>query len=162
MPAERMAAMKKNRLGWTVAGTGIAGVLATVVAIWQPWHSVLSADATDSRLVAEGRAVYAARCASCHGEELEGQPNWRERMPNGRLPAPPHDAGGHSWHHSDRQLFTITKNGVAGVVAGYQSDMPAFKDVLSDRQIWAVLAYIKSRWPEQIRERQQQLNRVAK
>jgi len=48
------------------------------------------------------------------------------------------------------------------VVPGYQSDMPAFKDVLSDRQIWAVLAYIKSRWPEQIRERQQQLNRVAK
>ena len=87
--------------------------------------------------------------------------NWRERMSNGRLPAPPHDASGHSWHHSDRQLFAITKNGVAGVVAGYQSDMPAFKDVLSDRQIWAVLAYIKSRWPGQIRDRQQQLNRVA-
>jgi len=161
MLAERMAGIRKNRLGWAIVGTAIAGVLVTVVATWQPWQSVLSADAADTRLVAEGLTVYAARCASCHGKDLEGQMNWRERMSNGRLPAPPHDASGHSWHHSDRQLFAITKNGVAGVVAGYQSDMPAFKDVLSDRQIWAVLAYIKSRWPGQIRDRQQQLNRVA-
>ncbi len=82
-------------------------------------------------------------------------------MQNGRLPAPPHDASGHTWHHPDRQLFEITRNGVAGVVAGYESDMLAFKDVLSDRQIWAVLAFIKSTWPEEIRERQERLNRKA-
>jgi mono/diheme cytochrome c family protein len=65
-------------------------------------------------------------------------------LPNGRLPAPPHDATGHTWHHPDRELFEITKNGPAGIAPGYESDMPAFKDVLNDREIWAVLAYIKS------------------
>jgi hypothetical protein len=45
------------------------------------------------------------------GANLEGQPNWKERQANGRLPAPPHDASGHTWHHPDAQLFGITKQG---------------------------------------------------
>jgi mono/diheme cytochrome c family protein len=36
--------------------------------------------------------------------------------------------------------------------------MPGFGETLSDREIHAVLAYIKSRWPEQIRERQEMIN----
>ena len=32
--------------------------------------------------------------------------------------------------------------------------MGPFAEVLSDDEIWAVLAYIKSRWPENIRARQ--------
>jgi hypothetical protein len=83
-------------------------------------------------------------------------------IPNGRLPAPPHDATGHTWHHSDRQLFAMTKNGTAGMMPGYQTDMPAYKDVLSDVDIWAVLSYIESTWPADIRERQQRLNHVDK
>jgi mono/diheme cytochrome c family protein len=39
--------------------------------------------------------------------------------------------------------------------------MPAYKDTLSDREIWAVLAYIKSRWPEEIRERQARITQQA-
>ena len=34
---------------------------------------------------------------------------------------------------------------------GYDSDMPAFKDVLTDEQIRTVLAFIKSTWPERQR-----------
>src|SRR5688572_13754832 len=52
-----------------------------------------------------GRQIYDPHCASCHGQKLEGQPNWRIRLPTGRLPAPPHDAGGHTWHHTDDELF---------------------------------------------------------
>jgi len=85
---------------------------------------------------------------------MEGQPNWRERRPDGRLPAPPHDASGHTWHHSDRQLIEITKRGVAGIVPGYQSDMPAYGDILSESEVQAVIAYIKSGWPEAVRRRQ--------
>jgi mono/diheme cytochrome c family protein len=119
-------------------------------------------DPNDPSLVARGKAVYAEQCASCHGGKLEGQPNWRKRLPNGRLPAPPHDATGHTWHHSDRQLFEMTKNGTAGMMPGYETDMPAYKDVLSNVDIWAVLSYIKSTWPADIRERQQRLNHVDK
>ena len=98
-----------------------------------------------------GQEVYAANCASCHGANLEGQPDWRRRNANGRMPAPPHDASGHPWHHADRPLFTITKLGVGAVVPGYESDMPAFEGILSDDEIAAVLAFIKSTWPERER-----------
>ncbi len=113
----------------------------------------------DAALVSEGEAIYAAHCASCHGAELEGQANWRERKADGRLPAPPHDASGHTWHHPDGQLFALTKQGPAALVGGgYQSDMPGYAGVLSDREILAVLSYIKSRWPAEIRARHDALN----
>jgi mono/diheme cytochrome c family protein len=99
-----------------------------------------------------GRAIYAENCASCHGAELEGQPDWRRRLENGRMPAPPHDETGHSWHHSDRNLFIVTKGGVGAVVPGYESDMPAFEGTLTDDEIAVVLAFIKSTWPDRERE----------
>lgn len=101
--------------------------------------------------IALGQQVYAANCASCHGAKLEGQPDWKRRLENGRMPAPPHDESGHTWHHADRQIFTITKLGLGAVVPGYESDMPAFEGTLSDAEIAAVLAYIKSTWPERQR-----------
>jgi mono/diheme cytochrome c family protein len=111
-------------------------------------------DATDAKQVTAGAALYAQHCAACHGANLEGQPDWRRRLPNGRLPAPPHDASGHTWHHPDKVLFAITKNGLVPPYApgGYASDMPAFGGVLTDAQIRAVLAYIQSRWPPQVIE----------
>ena len=104
---------------------------------------------TDGAQVALGQEIYAQHCAACHGAKLEGQPNWRERMANGRMPAPPHDESGHTWHHTDEVLFGITKHGlVPGKYAppGYQSDMPAFGGTLSDTEIRAVLAFIQSHW----------------
>jgi mono/diheme cytochrome c family protein len=115
-------------------------------------------DPSDPSLVARGKVVYAEQCASCHGANLEGQPNWRKLLPNGRLPAPPHDRTGHTWHHSDRQLFDTTKNGTARLMPGYETDMPAYKNVLSDADIWAVLSFIESTWPADIRDRQQRMN----
>ncbi|MCD1636707.1 cytochrome c [Martelella mediterranea] len=105
-----------------------------------------------SEQIALGQKVYGQYCASCHGANLEGQPNWKRRLESGRMPAPPHDESGHTWHHSDQNLFDITKLGVGGVVAGYKSDMPAFGDTLSDEEIAAVLAFIKNTWPERQRD----------
>jgi len=120
------------------------------------------ADPDNARQVALGKLLYEQHCASCHGAKLEGQPNWRDRMPNGRLPAPPHDETGHTWHHPDAVLFGITKDGlVPGRYAppGYQSDMPAYRGTLSDDEIWAVLSYIKSSWPDKVRVAQREIDR---
>lgn len=110
------------------------------------------ADPRDAAKVALGQKVYAQQCATCHGAKLEGQPDWRRRLPNGRMPAPPHDETGHTWHHADHVLFGITRNGLVAPYAprDYQSDMPAFAGTLRDDEIWAVLAYIKSRWPSEV------------
>ena len=116
----------------------------------------------DAALVASGKQIYKEQCASCHGANLEGQPNWRVRLPNGRLPAPPHDQSGHSWHHTDDILFKITKLGSAALVGGgYESDMRGFDEELSDEKIIAVLSYIKSTWPDFIRKRHDDMNKSA-
>ena len=48
--------------------------------------------------------------------------------------------------------------GMPEVIPGYQTDMPTYKDVLSDADIWAVLSFIESTWPAEIRARQQRMN----
>jgi mono/diheme cytochrome c family protein len=106
-------------------------------------------------------AIYANHCASCHGESLQGQANWRERMANGKLPAPPHDQTGHTWHHPDWMLIDMVKNGlVPGKTAppDYVSDMPAYRDILSDHEIVSVLAYIKSTWPARVLKAQKEVS----
>jgi mono/diheme cytochrome c family protein len=144
-------------LGAIVVSLAIAGL--AVYSIW-PQNAGGSADPDNPGQVALGQQVYGEACASCHGENLEGQPDWRLRLENGRLPAPPHDATGHTWHHPDDMLFGMTKIGIAAVAGldGYQTDMPAFESVLSDEDIWAVLAYIKHTWPPRIRTRQESVN----
>ena len=116
------------------------------------WRAESRVDVRDPAQVSRGRVVYEQRCAVCHGQRLEGQPNWRVRLPNGRLPAPPHDDTGHTWHHPDEVLFALVKNGLVPpyAPAGYPSDMPAFGQVLSDEDIRAVLAYIESRWSGEV------------
>ena len=121
-------------------------------------------DPQDEQSVAHGRVLYASHCAACHGAKLEGQPDWRERRVDGRLPAPPHDQTGHTWHHPDTILFDITRHGmVPGHTApeDYESDMPAYAGILSDEEIVAVLAYIKSTWPDDILELHEEVNRNA-
>ncbi|MXQ08375.1 c-type cytochrome [Alphaproteobacteria bacterium GH1-50] len=113
--------------------------------------------------VAMGAEIYAENCASCHGAALEGEENWRERDADGYLPAPPHDASGHTWHHPTEQLFEITKYGTETVVGGgYRSNMAGFGDILTDDEIRAVLAYIKSTWPDRIIERHNELDAAYK
>jgi mono/diheme cytochrome c family protein len=90
---------------------------------------------------------------------LQGQPNWHQKLPNGRMPAPPHDETGHTWHHTDADLFAITKHGTAALVGnGYQSDMPGYSKILSDDDIVAVLSFIKESWPLEVRQRHDEIN----
>lgn len=147
--------------GWAAAVLGIAGVGIAAFSYFsgRASHSEFI-DPTNQDLVVQGQAIYTNSCAACHGAKLQGQPNWRERFSDGRLPAPPHDHTGHTWHHPDAVLFDLVKNGlVPGRTAppGYQSDMPAFGGTLSDAQIVAVLAYIKSTWPSDVLRMQREV-----
>lgn len=140
----------KYRRAWVVAA-------AAVVALPLGVGLLLRASSTIAQ-IARGEEVYGAHCATCHGANLEGQPDWQTRLPNGRMPAPPHDETGHTWHHPDRDLFRIVKEGIAAIVPGYETDMPAFEATISDEDIEAVIAFIKSTWPEREHEYQEARN----
>lgn len=139
------------------AGLAALALLATIAGCSPTTNAGI--DPSNSEQVVRGRTLYVQHCASCHGAQLEGQPEWRRRLPNGRLPAPPHDASGHTWHHRDELLVAITREGMKPPWApdGYESDMPAFAGVLGDDHILAVIAYIQSTWPNDVREQRKRM-----
>lgn len=150
-----MTATQSHRGLAVLVGAAVAVAVAGGAAFLNPRGPDLRAGASAS-MIAQGQAVYADNCAACHGASLEGQPDWRMPLPSGRLPAPPHDASGHTWHHPDAILLRIIREGTGAVVGGgYESDMPGFADVLSEDEVRAVLAYIQSTWPERERSLQE-------
>lgn len=108
--------------------------------------------APDGEQLAAGRAVYLGYCASCHGENGEGQENWQRRDENGELPAPPHDASGHSWRHSDDMLYRMISRGWRDPFNRTERlTMPAFGAMLSEQEIRDVIAYLKTLWTDEQR-----------
>jgi mono/diheme cytochrome c family protein len=110
-----------------------------------------ASESLNSNAVAEGRALYLQYCASCHGVEGEGQPNWQKPNQLGELPAPPHNSEGHSWRHSDADLFGMISDGWRDPFNRTKRlTMPAFKDLLKTQEIERVITYLKTLWsPEQ-------------
>lgn len=151
--------MSRTAILLSILGIAAAILGLAVAWLWLP-ASKATIDDDSAAAIALGRALYAEHCAACHGPNLEGQREWKSPLPSGRMPAPPHGASGHTWHHPDGVLFRITKEGPAAVVGrGYQSDMPGFGSVMSDEEIRAVLAFIKNTWPEQERQYQAEMSR---
>lgn len=144
---------KKKRRQVLLLGVGAVLLLAlaalTVFSLRS--EAVPSIDHADTTVVALGQQVYQAQCAGCHGANLEGQEKWQDRDPSGLIKAPPHDETGHTWHHGDAYLFDSVKQGGARLSADVGiSPMPAYRNVLSNEEIAASLAYIKSTWPAEI------------
>ena len=91
-------------------------------------------------LVEDGRVVYEANCAACHGDSTTPPP-----LPG----APTHSALGHTWHHQDRLLVEWILDGVP-----LAQVMPAFRGRLSEDEARSAIAYIKTFWPSEIIEMQ--------
>ncbi|CAN5836984.1 hypothetical protein BH24DEI2_BH24DEI2_16370 [soil metagenome] len=84
--------------------------------------------------VVQGRDIYQANCAACHGENQAG---------NAAANIPALDGSMHAWHHADAQI--------AGFIRGGVGAMPAVGADWSDTEVEAVLAYLKQAWePEQL------------
>ena len=81
--------------------------------------------------VADGNALYTAKCAICHGKDGRGLPNWRSKGQP--------DFSDAKWQKSrtDVQIADATKNGKGKF-------MPAFKAKMSDEEITAVVARIRA------------------
>jgi len=139
-----------------MAAVGLGGLLWGASA-----NDTSSSMATDAETLALGARIYAANCATCHGVAGEGSEGWRSPGPDGRLPPPPHDTSGHTWHHGDGLLFRIVRDGCDAYPesARDRCAMPAFGDGLSDAEIRAVIEHLKTWWGEEERAYQRDRSR---
>ena len=147
-------------LGVLIAATlGISALVLSLILDSRRAGSWHFADADDAAVVAHGKSVYMGRCASCHGRNLQGQPLWQLKDKFTGRRAPAHDETGHTWQHSDEDIFHMIKYGrFPSAPVGAVSFMPALKDVLDDRDVIAAAAFIKARWPTALRVSQAMLN----
>ncbi|WP_411379777.1 c-type cytochrome [Pseudomonas sp. MPB26] len=100
-----------------------------------PWQY----QAVNARQDVPGAHTYATRCASCHGLDGKGQPEWM----------PPLAGATSALAKESASAINITLNGsqrvvTAGVPDAYR--MPAFREQLSDQQIAEVLSYVRGTW----------------
>ena len=110
--------------------------------------SACSSNEPENENVAIGKAVFEANCVVCHGKEARGLvSNWKEKGADGKYPAPPLDGTAHAWHHSPLQLLKTINEG--GHKMGGQ--MPAFEKILTGDERQAVLNYVFSLWPSEIK-----------
>ncbi|MBA2336746.1 MAG: cytochrome c [Acidimicrobiia bacterium] len=102
----------------------------------------------DPVAVTEGEVLYQAQCATCHGRDLSGHPDWMTPNEDGSFKPPPHDDSGHTWDHSDQLLLKIVRDG--GDFS--QTRMPTFGHLLDDDEILAILEFFKAGWGPEERE----------
>jgi mono/diheme cytochrome c family protein len=125
----------------------------SMVAILLSWALVSTATLaqspriTDQKLLHSGNALFQQHCAICHGQRAEGTvSNWQQRDENGKLPPPPLNGTAHAWHHPVQGLAHTIKNGTLSI----GGSMPAWKDKLDDEEIFAIIIWIASLWPDEL------------
>ena len=100
-----------------------------------------AARGTDFTQLTRGGKLFAQHCAQCHGQNAEGAPNWRQRLPDGSFPPPPLDGSGHAWHHPESELKEV-------IIFG-RNRMPAWNGKLGRRDVDDLVAWFQSKWPEE-------------
>jgi S-disulfanyl-L-cysteine oxidoreductase SoxD len=140
---------KARRLGGAIIALAAAAGVAVPAVRSADGGAAHFADADDRALVLLGKALYRTQCAGCHGRYLQGQALWQLDDAYAGRRAPAFDETGFVWQRSDEDLFRITKLGdPSGKTPGA---MPAFEQRLDDREILAIIAFIKARWPIALR-----------
>ncbi|MEE8394411.1 MAG: c-type cytochrome [bacterium] len=153
---EKKEATNPGRTGrkWGIALVALAGLAFAAIAWWPPGLES-GPDRANPAAAALGQTLFKTQCAACHGEggagEISGQP-MGGRKPGGLYIAPALNGTGHAWHHPPDMLFRIVKFGSPAK----GSTMAGWEGRMSDPEIWAVLDYLFSLWPEPLRLRLQQ------
>lgn len=102
-----------------------------------PYRSARNPLPHDEQTMRRGAAVYAQKCAACHGNTGQGD----GPSAKGLNPPPANLAWGSGMHmmRGDSFLYWTIEEGGAPV----GSAMPAFKGALPERDVWAVVTYVQ-------------------
>ena len=149
-----MKLYKSKPLVWGFIALLLIVIMYYVSNFYQVKENFYPITIDDAEQILLGKTVYQNNCSSCHKVNLAGVTQWKIRNDTGNLPAPPLNGNGHAWHHHDKMLFKIIKYGTGSFVENYKGNMKAYKDKLSDEEIIAVIAYMKSFWPKDKYEKQ--------
>ncbi len=90
-----------------------------------------------------GKKLYQRFCASCHGPQGKGDGSLA--LAGGT----PSDLTDDTWDYgsTDGEIFVAIRDGVS-------ADMLAYKEKLTEKQIWQVVNYLRSIGPKQAKEEQ--------
>lgn len=118
---------------FALMGVSLLAILGAIGLAADAFNGMAAATANapiDTSQAAQGKVLYEANCASCHGTTGHGD------GPAGKnLPVQPFDLTTHVLLHDEQYLDAVISNG-----RGY---MPAWKDSLTQDQIFAIIAYTR-------------------
>jgi copper transport protein len=124
---------------FAIAGAVIIGAAALVQGRNQTHQAAAIENPVpaDQRSIADGKALYEANCAVCHGATGHG-----DGPGSAALNPKPVDLTVHVGLHPDSQLYDWITNGIS------RTAMPAWKSKLSDQQRWDVINYLRTLSPD--------------
>jgi mono/diheme cytochrome c family protein len=94
---------------------------------------------TDPQMIAKGKAIYAAKCAVCHGDKGDGKGPGAVNLP--LKPADLTDARMVAHMPGNFWVWRVSEGGLVEPFKSKGSVMPAWKAELSLNDRWAVIAY---------------------
>ena len=101
----------------------------------------------DPAILEQGKTIFKANCAACHGDNAQGTvTNWQQRDANGKFPPPPLNGTAHTWHHPIGGLAHTIRKGTLAI----GGTMPAWEDKLSDDDVFSIILWLSSLWPDEI------------
>lgn len=121
---------------WMLSATGIAR-LAQEPRRNPEAQKLKNPEAANAESVEAGKKLYQRFCASCHGPQGKGDGSLA--LAGGT----PSDLTDETWDFgsTDGEIFVAIRDGVS-------ADMLAYKDKLSDKQIWQVVNYLRGIGPK--------------
>ncbi len=128
-------------------GVTCLSILVALVGLSSEFVHAQSGSITDTAILDQGQKLFKHNCAVCHGENAKGSANdWHVQGDDGKYPPPPLNGTAHTWHHSLSALLLTVRNGTIDI----GGSMPGWKDQLSDDEIFSVVIWITSLWPDEL------------
>ncbi len=122
-------------------------VLFTLIFIHPAAAHAQSHRFADPVVLNKGKKLFQTNCAVCHGQNAQGTvKEWQIPDENGKYPPPPLNGTAHTWHHSIDALGHTIRNGTVRM----GGTMPGWKDTLAEEDIFAVIMWLSSLWPDEI------------